>query len=69
MIDSLIPQIEALRAEGAVVVLKWDGERSDKRCTVVVSRQETNYMWRRDTDEMEQALLDALSEYRVQHAK
>ena len=36
MLDELILQVEQLRAEGAVVILKWDGERSHAGCTVVL---------------------------------
>jgi hypothetical protein len=68
MIDSLIPQIEELQAQGAIVLLKWDGERTNNRCTVVVTRQATDYMWRRDCDDIGGALTEALSDYRARHA-
>jgi hypothetical protein len=67
MIDSLIPQIEGLQAQGAVVVLKWDGERTRTRCTVVVTRQETDYVWRKDSDDIASALAEALADYKVKH--
>jgi hypothetical protein len=69
MIDSLIPSIEQLRAEGAVVVLKWDGERNSKRCTVVITRRDTDYSFRQDSDGISGALQTALADYRSHHAK
>lgn len=68
MIDSLIPQIEALQLQGAIVLLKWDGERAINRCTVVVTRQDTDYVWRKDCDEIGPVLAEALLEYKEKHA-
>lgn len=68
MIDSLIPQIEELQAQGAIVLLKWDGERARNRCTVVVTRQDTDYVWRKDCDDIAAVLAEALSEYKARHA-
>jgi hypothetical protein len=67
MIDSLIPQIEELQAQGAMVLLKWDGERTQARCTVVVSRDETDYVWRKDCDDIASTLAEALGEYKTKH--
>lgn len=69
MIDAQIPQIEEARAEGAVVLLKWDGERTDSHCTVVVTRKDTNYVWRRDCTDIAATLAEALIEYRAAHAR
>lgn len=68
MLDELLPQIEQLRVKGAVVVLKWDGERTNNRCTVVITRQDTDYVWRKDSDDLHKTLLDALLEYRQHHS-
>jgi hypothetical protein len=68
MIDELIPQIEEIRAQGAIVLLKWDGERTRNRCTVIVTRQDTDYVWRKDCDDIANTLMEALSEYRTRHA-
>lgn len=67
MIDSLIPQIEELQAQGAMVLLKWDGERTQARCTVVVSRDDTDYVWRKDCDDIVSTLAEALREYKTKH--
>jgi hypothetical protein len=69
VIDSLIPQIEEARSEGALVVLKWDGERTHSHCTVVVTRQDTNYVWRKDCADIASTLAEALVEYRASHAR
>ena len=69
MIDPLVPAIEALQAQGAIVLLKWDGERTSKRCTVVVTRQDTDYVWRKDCDEIAPTLAEALAEYKAAHAR
>lgn len=67
MIDALIPQIEDLQAEGAVVLLKWDGERTQARCTVAVLRQETSYAWRKDCDDVASTLIEAIAAYKAKH--
>ena len=60
MIDKFIPLIEEISAEGAVVVVKWDGERASKRCTVVITRPGSDYFWHHDTDDLATALELAL---------
>ncbi|MGV3756226.1 MAG: hypothetical protein ACO1QS_12660 [Verrucomicrobiota bacterium] len=67
MIDKFIPTIEQISAEGAVVVVKWDGERHNKRCTVLITRLDHDYVWHTDTDDLAGALQSALSDYRVHH--
>jgi hypothetical protein len=68
VIDEFIPQIECLQSEGAVVLLKWDGERSHMKSTIVVTRRDTDYIWRKDCDDVSAALAEALSDYRARHA-
>jgi hypothetical protein len=63
MIDELIPMIEELQLKGAVVVLKWDGERSQNNCTVLISHKQSDYLFRRDTDDLAGTLRAALVEY------
>ena len=63
-IDNLSDELERMESEGAVIVVKWDGERSKNRRTVVVIRADTNYTFRRDTDDIAAALRDAIEEYR-----
>ena len=64
MIDQFLPSIDEVRADGAVVLLKWDGERSSNRCTVVITKVEADYVWRQDSDDMEKSLRTALADYR-----
>jgi len=52
-----------VRAGGAVVVLKWDGERKDLPYTVVLTHHNANFVWRQDTDDMAAGLRRALQEY------
>jgi hypothetical protein len=68
MIDQFISQIEQLQADGAVVLLKWDGERQANRITVIVTRRATDYIWRKDSDDLSLALREALHDYRAKHA-
>ena len=68
MIDTLISQIEQIQAEGAVVLLKWDGERTSNRCTVVVTRMDTDYVWRKDCENIGETLQEALLAYREKHS-
>jgi len=65
MLDELVPKIEAIQSAGAVVLLKWDGERRQKRCTVVVTRQDTDYVFREDSDDIVASLVRALADYRA----
>lgn len=69
MLDHLIPQIEQIQAEGGIVLLKWDGERTHNRCTVVVTRQGTDFVWRKDCENVVGTLAEAIAEYRKVHAQ
>jgi hypothetical protein len=69
VIDALVPQIEEARDEGAIVLLKWDGERTVNQCTVVVTRQDTDYVWRKDCIDIAATLAEAMSEYRARHVR
>lgn len=68
MSDRFIPQIEAAQAQGAVVLLKWDGERPNLRCTIVITRQDTDYVWRKDCEGVAAGLAEALQDYEAKHA-
>jgi hypothetical protein len=69
MIDELVPQIDEARSQGAIVLLKWDGERTSNHCTVVVTRQDTDYVWRKDCTDVGATLSEAMSEYWAAHAR
>ena len=67
MLDELIPKIEEIQAQGAIVLLKWDGERTSNRCSVVILRPDTDFVWRRDCDAIDVALAQGLDEYKASH--
>ena len=66
-IDEWQEAIDAVQAEGAVVLLKWDGQRDSDACTVLITRQDTDYAWRADTDDLPSALARGLQDYRRHH--
>lgn len=67
MLDELLPLIENLQSQGAVVILKWDGERSQNRCAVLVTRPASGYAFRRDSDDISASLREAFIDYRAKH--
>ncbi|MGI0119857.1 hypothetical protein [Zooshikella sp. RANM57] len=69
MIDELIPLIEDLESQGAVVILKWDGERSTNTKSVVIMRNDTGFSCRTDTDDFTEGFLSVLEEYKKHHEK
>jgi hypothetical protein len=68
MLDALVPEIERLQTNGAVVLLKWDGERSKNRCTVVVAHAATGYTFRRDSENIRSSLQEAIKDFWSKHA-
>lgn len=67
MIDIYTANVEAMRDEGAVIFIKWDGLRTHLRQTVVVTRDDTDYVWRKDCDDIGNGLSDAIENYRKVH--
>jgi len=67
MLDELLPLVESVQSHGALVLLKWDGERSSKRCTVVITQQSTDYVFRQDSDNIVASLQEALADYHAKH--
>ena len=64
MLDRFLSTIDEVQADGAVVLLKWDGQRSVNRFTVVITKSEVDYVWRQDSDEMAHSLQTALTDYK-----
>ena len=62
-IDALLPEIERMRGEGAIVLLKWDGERTADVTTIVITRGE--YFFRTDSDDIERTLRKGIADYRA----
>jgi hypothetical protein len=65
MLDQFLSIIEEVQADGAVVLLKWDGQRANNRYTVVITKSEVDYAWRQDCEDMAQALQAALTDYKT----
>jgi len=63
MIDALLDEIELARKAGAVVVIKFDGERSVRTHTVIVTDTRTAFFFRRDTDQLSLSLQEALEAF------
>lgn len=68
VLDELLPLIKELEAEGAVVLFKWDGERTSRKCTVVLSHAAQNFTFRRDSDDLAASFREAVADYRRKHA-
>ena len=62
-LNQYLSVLEILEKDGAVVILKWDGERSRNKKTIVVSKPGTDYHFRADTDELESAIESAVLDY------
>ncbi|MES2261152.1 MAG: hypothetical protein V4724_21765 [Pseudomonadota bacterium] len=64
MLDRFLPMIDEVQADGAIVILKWDGQRSVNRFTVVITKSQVDYAWRQDSDDIAESLQTALTDYR-----
>jgi hypothetical protein len=66
-LDQFLPIIEKMRLEGAVVLLKWDGERGvgdNGPCTALVSGKVLQGdFFRTDADSMKEALTYIIANY------
>ena len=69
MIDKYLEEIQKMRDQGASVIIKWDGERSQLQQTVAVSRPDTDYVWRKDCDDLGMTLLEAITDYKIAHPR
>lgn len=65
MLDQFLSTIDEVQADGAVVSLKWDGQRSSNRFTVVITKSAVDYVWRQDSDDMAWSLQAALTDYKT----
>ena len=64
MDQTLLNEIEEVRRMGAVFILKWDGERSERVYTVILSHHEKQFMFRADTDDLTATAREALQQFR-----
>ena len=60
----LLSEIEKLEDEGYVVLLKWDGERSSKKRTVMITKPGSEFCLRGDTDTIWDTLEDFILKIR-----
>lgn len=65
MLDRFLTEIDEVQADGAAILLKWDGQRSANRFTVVITKSEVDYVWRQDSDDMAHSLQTAFAEYKA----
>jgi hypothetical protein len=63
MDEALLNEIDGARQNGAVFILKWDGERSERVYTVILSHHEKQFSFRADTDDMTAAAREALQAF------
>ena len=63
MDKALLDEIEEARRRGAVFILKWDGERSERIYTVILTHHEKQFMFRADTDDMMTTAREALEQF------
>jgi len=62
-LNQFLPDLERLEADGAIVLLKWDGKRKKLKKTVMISKPAMEYLFRRDTDDLENTILEAIADY------
>ncbi len=46
-----------------MIVLKWDGDRDRNVSTVVITHQESDFVWRKDCDNVVAALHEAIAAF------
>ena len=64
-LDILIADVEELEEDGAIILLKWDGERDSHKRPVIVQKPGSDYSFRRDTDDLAETLKAAIADYRL----
>jgi len=62
-LDAILPDIEQVRADGGFVFLKWDGERTSHRITVIVENPGTEFIFRKDTDDLVATVVEGIAMY------
>jgi len=63
--NELLREVEKLEEDGYIVMLKWDGERSSDKRTVVITKPGEDFCMRRDTDDIWKTLEDFILEIRT----
>lgn len=62
-LEESLHEIDRLQDDGALVFIKWDGERERNKKTVLIEKPGTDYLLRRDTDDLISTIRDGVSDY------
>ncbi|KZN39308.1 hypothetical protein N480_00335 [Pseudoalteromonas luteoviolacea S2607] len=62
-LENLLSKLEQIQDDGAFVFIKWDGERSQKKKTVLIEKPGADFFFRRDTDDLFSTIRDGINEY------
>ena len=65
MTDDLLAAIEHARRIGATVLLKWDSERTERVCTILITDPILPFHFREDTDDPVAVVRESLSQFQV----
>lgn len=60
--NELFNQIEELEQNGFVFVIKWDGERTSGKKTVFVSKNDCDFFYRKDGDNLFELVKECIDE-------
>ena len=63
MNDELFEQIKRAQGAGAVIVIKFDGERTDLTGTVIITDPRWGFQFRRDSDQLLSAISEGLGAF------
>lgn len=64
--SELLQEVQRLEDEGYLVYIKWDGERSTRKKTIIISKEENEVFIRRDADDLWESLDSAINELRAE---
>lgn len=62
-LDTVLPDIERIAEDGGLVFLKWDGERTTRKMSVIINKPGTDFQFRKDTDDLESTVIERVSIY------
>ena len=62
-INKYILELDRLQEDGALIFIKWDGERNSNRKTVLIEKPGIDYLFRRDTDNLTETIKDGIADY------
>ncbi|WDE01485.1 hypothetical protein [Thalassomonas actiniarum] len=68
-LQKYIDELDRIQMEGAFVFIKWDGEREKNRKTVLIEKPDSNFLFRRDTDDLVTTLKEGIAEYDAAFSK